>query len=105
MLCDSLRNISIPDSITNIDEYAFLGCESITNITIPNSVTKIGDGAFAYCKSLTSIVLPDSLVSIGEQVFEGCPSLTIQCNAGSYAEQYCKENNLKYFTTPDWLLD
>jgi hypothetical protein len=49
---------------------------SLTEITIPNSVTSIGDYAFEYCSSLTSITIPNSVTSIGREAFSDCSSLT-----------------------------
>jgi hypothetical protein len=54
----------------------FLRCNSLKNITIGNSVTSIGDYAFLRCTSLTSITIPDSVTSIDKQAFKGCNSLT-----------------------------
>ena len=45
----------ISDSVTSIENYAFLGCSSLTSITIPDSVTSIGWFAFCDCGSLTSV--------------------------------------------------
>ena len=66
---------SIPDSVTEIGEYAFADCSSLTEINIPESVTEIGDSAFRGCYSLTEINIPDSVAEIGQQAFEGCSSL------------------------------
>src|SRR6266704_4485569 len=53
--------VAIPSTIdglpvTSIGEYAFSG-SSITAVTIPNSVTNIGNFAFGYCFSLTNIMV------------------------------------------------
>ena len=74
--CSSLSNIVIPDSVTDIGDYAFSDCSSLTNIVIPNSVTDIGDYAFWECSSLTNIVIPDSVTDIGNSAFEYCSSLS-----------------------------
>ena len=74
--CRSLTSLVIPDSVTNIGDYAFSGCRSLTDIVIPDSVTRIGDGAFRGCKSLADIVIPNSVTSIGDNAFEYCFSLS-----------------------------
>ena len=73
--CESLTQITIPDSVTSIGGFAFEDCSSLQEITIPNSVTSIGDSAFAGCKALTQIVIPDSVTSVGIDVFYGCKAL------------------------------
>jgi hypothetical protein len=65
---------TIPNSITNIGDYAFFGAK-ITNITIPNSVNRIGVGAFAGT-NLISVTIPNSVTSIEDRAFSGCDSLT-----------------------------
>ena len=99
--CDSLISITIPNSVTTIEEFAFGNCNSLKSITIPDSVTTIEGFVFYDCDSLTSITIPDSVISIGVDAFDDCESITIQCNPGSYAEKYCKDNNLKCFIISD----
>ena len=74
--CRSLTSLVIPDSVTNIGDYAFKGCISLAEVVIPNSVTNIGKFAFSRCKSLTEIILPDSVTRIGDSAFANCFSLT-----------------------------
>ena len=74
--CRSLKSLVIPDSVTNIGDYAFWGCSDLADIVIPDGVTSIGDYAFEGCESLRSVVIPDGVTSIGDYVFSGCRSLT-----------------------------
>ena len=73
--CLFLKSLVIPDSVTNIGDYAFSGCKSLKSLVIPDSVTSIGDHAFEDCESLKSLVIPGSVTSIGESAFIGCESL------------------------------
>lgn len=55
--CKNLRHIKLPETITQIGDYAFEGCGLFT-ISFTNSVESIGSHAFEYC-------------SIGNVYFEG----------------------------------
>ena len=83
-LGSKVKNINIPNSITFISENAF-PVTSLTDITIPNSVTFIGYNAFFSCSSLTSVTIGSSVTYIGETVFRSCGSLTEVCYTGSKA--------------------
>ncbi len=51
-----IKEIVIPNDVTEIGEKAFYNCSGITTVTIPNSVTKIRSNAFNGCSSLTSVI-------------------------------------------------
>ena len=68
--------LTIPDSVTSIGGSAFRGCSGLTSITIPDSVTSIGNNMFSGCSGLTSITIPESVTSIGEDAFSSCAGLT-----------------------------
>ena len=71
----SITSITIPSSVTSIPSYAFYGCSGLTSITIPGSVTNIGSNAFFGCSGLTSITIPNSVTSIGSRAFYNCSSM------------------------------
>ena len=70
-----LTEYAIPNSVTEIGDWAFYNCSNLTSVTIPNSVTEIGDWAFLYCSSLTSVTIPDSVTEIGRESFHNCTNL------------------------------
>ena len=61
-----LTEYTIPDSVTQIGDHAFMYCSSLTSITIPDSVTSIGEGAFALCSSLTKVYCKPTTPPTGE---------------------------------------
>ena len=83
--CGSLKSVSLPNSLETIEQYVFSNCSSLSEITIPASVTKIEKDAFG------------SAVTEGGKVdkYEWA-DITIKVTAGSYAEKYAKQNNLKF---------
>ena len=56
---EEIKDLVIPNSVTNIGNYAFSGCSGMTSVTIPNSVTSIGSDAFLDCYGLTSVYITD----------------------------------------------
>lgn len=70
------QTTAIPNSVTEIGNYAFYRCDSLKHMTVPNGVTTINNGAFSECSSLSSIKLPESLTNLSQQwIFDGCTSL------------------------------
>ena len=54
--CDMLQSVTLPASLTYIDDYAFAG-SGLTSIIIPATVQNMGKGVFARCEALQSAVL------------------------------------------------
>ena len=74
--CTNLATITIPNSVTSIEDRTFFLCTNLTSITIPRGTTKITASLFAYCKSLTTINIPNSVTTIEVGAFSHCTSLT-----------------------------
>ena len=50
-------------------------------VTIPETVTEIKSRAFYGCDNITSVYIPATVTSVGEYVFNSCDNLTISCEA------------------------
>ena len=84
-----LTQILIPDTVTQLGNYAFAGCTSLTGTTLtidPETgdevaslslpkVTSISNYTFQNCASLTSLDLP-LVKTIGNYAFQNCTALT-----------------------------
>jgi len=73
--CSGLTSVAIPGSVTSIGSSAFYGCSGLTSVTIPDGVTSVGDSAFYGCNRLTSVTIPTSVINIGNRAFDGCYKL------------------------------
>lgn len=70
-----LTELVIPDTVTEIGDYAFMGCEEVTSLTLSKNLKTIGESAFYGLKSLTSVVIPQGVVTIGKGSFGYCSKL------------------------------
>lgn len=60
----------------NIQNGVLLGYYgSESDITLPNTVTKINDDALKGNKKIVSVTIPGSVKDIGNNAFQGCPNL------------------------------
>lgn len=73
--CDSLCGIEIPESITDVKEYAFYNTD-LTELNIPASVENIGNYAFAFNRNLPIVVIPANVKTLGYAVFSGNDGIT-----------------------------
>ena len=71
---DPTELVILSDDVKVISEKVFdydgrIGSDVIKNIIIPETVTEIEDRAFYYLKKLQSIMIPKSVEKIGECAF------------------------------------
>lgn len=113
-----LEQVTLPNSISYIGDWAFSGCSSLTNIDIPDSVTSIGSCVFEYCDNLKQINISENNQSYlveDSTLFNKNKTSLIVCLKGktepSYkipdgveyidAAAFSRNNNLTNITIPD----
>lgn len=104
--------------VINIDDGAFMaGTQAtLTTFTAPSTLKRLGTDVFANQTRVT-LTLNEGLEIIGDGALKDAPGTTIpstvkemgknalnatktyKVTKGSYAEQYCKDNNIKYVYT------
>ena len=73
--CNTLTEVTLPNTVDEIGYQAFFKCSNLTNVTIPEGVKKIGQAAFYGCSQLTSITIPSTIKNMDE-AFSGNTALS-----------------------------
>jgi hypothetical protein len=72
----------IPDIVTEIKNGAFIGCKA--GITLPKSISKIEEFIFSECKEIISVTIPNSVTEVKYSAFYKCENLK---TANIYADK------------------
>lgn len=101
--CEQLASIALPSGLQKISSRMLADCRSLTSITIPASVTEIASQAFAS-SGLTSITIPSTVTTLGSSAFNNCESLAhidIQAHVIEIPEGFAEESGRTSVTLPD----
>ena len=75
---DKLTQINWGDAkVVNIDNFAFRFCDSLAELTLPDTVTNVGRYAFYGCTLLSELTLPASMEHVGSFAFLGTNDLNL----------------------------
>lgn len=107
--CTDLKQIVLPDSITEIPDRAFFSCKNLSSVTLGNKTASIGFRAFGSCNSMKEITVPKSVTAIGSEALgysirlsydiqesELLRDFTIKGYRNTAAETYARENNITF---------
>ena len=86
-----VTELTIPDNITEIKNYAFYGCSGLTSVDIIDGVKTIGNSAFDGCSSIESLYISNTIETIGDNAFAGCNNI-FEIRVGSKKAVTASEN-------------
>lgn len=66
---ETVKKITIPDTVTTIGEACFQGCTALEEVKLPEGLTEIGPRTFYGCDALVSLNIPDTVTTIGQFAF------------------------------------
>ncbi|MBR4859231.1 MAG: leucine-rich repeat protein [Clostridia bacterium] len=96
-LCD-ISTITIPDTVTRIDGYAFAFCYKLENITIGKGVSNIDEMAFYDCRCIVNVTVDSANTSFSSDeygvLFNKDKTVLIQYPAGSIQTSYIIPNSV-----------
>lgn len=73
----AVTSITVPEGMTELDEYAFAYCKTLKTVVFPQGMTELPKGVCFWCEGLESVTLPDGLVTVGEDAFNRCGLKTL----------------------------
>lgn len=84
----TLKTILLPNTVTDIEDYAFDGCINLTAIQLPKNLTYIGIKAFSHT-NIQKISIPCSVTVIDNEAFTDCKNLqTVRFEDGNGTMQW-----------------
>lgn len=96
-------HLNITSDITEIGNYAFTGNDTLKTITIPETVTKIGSHAFEDCYQLSDVIMLGDSIDFSNDTFKRNydgeiknTDLNIYIHKNSNLKQFIKSKNLNY---------
>lgn len=82
-------------AVTHIGKKTFLSNKMLRQISLPESVVRIEDWAFAYCTKLNKVILPYHRMEIGQGIFKECFNLEQIVDEGA-DERESKTTDIAY---------
>lgn len=70
-----LTKVEFPNSLVNIEDFAFYGCSEIIDLVFREGLCEIGYASFSRCTAIESVDFPQSLSILGKDAFYGCINL------------------------------
>lgn len=88
------KNVLVSDKVAGIPKQAMSSMGSVENVVIQSPTTVIGEKALANNANLKQVAVPASVVNIDRKAFSGSPNMKIYTSKSSTADTFGGKNNI-----------
>ncbi len=93
----ALKEVIIDAHLDVLPESTFLNCSSLESVQLNDGLKTIGDICFSNCVKLNKLYIPETVSNISKTAFLNVSKdFVIEGKAGSYAEDYAREENIPF---------
>ncbi len=88
------KNVKVSSAVSMIPKQSMSSMGSVENVVLPDSVTTIGEKALANNANLKQAAVPASVTNIDKKAFAGSPNVKIFTSKSSAADTFGSNNNI-----------
>lgn len=101
----NVKNIKLSGKITNIPKYSMTNMGSVENVSLPDSVQSVQERAFANNDKLVQVAVPKSVGEIDRTAFTGSPNVKIFTAKGTAADTFGSERKIQVIYSAEYPTD
>ena len=104
--------ITVPDYVVSVEDYAFYSCPKVQAVILPESVKSVGAYAFCNCPALEAVIIEnpdceicDDVTTLSNKADDGDQDFyhgTVYGAEGSAAEAFAKKYKFKFAAPSDY---
>ena len=95
-----IQAVRLPDSMRILEAFSFYDMPGLTSVEMNSGLMYVGSYCFSGCYALEELTIPRSVGWIGHDEYNEYESLSVRLEKGSYAEAFCRNNNMPFSYLP-----
>ncbi len=99
------KNVMISENVSAIPKQAMSSMGSVENVVLKSPITGIEERAMANNAALKQVAVPESVVNIDKKAFAGSSNLKIFTTRSSTADTFGKNNNIPIIYKEEYPID
>lgn len=89
------KNVKVSSAVGSIPKYAMTNMGTVENVVIQNATSAIGEKAFANNTALKQVAVPSSVTNIDKKAFSGSSNVKLFTTKSSAADTFGKDNKIE----------